>query len=82
MERAATGRPYIFSNYLLRILWGYAIMRVAKSSARAIDHTAKKDPRRERTLWGFLLPALAVPVKPFAHIIANYARSDRHKEID
>ena len=79
MERAATGRPYIFSNYLLRILWGYAIMRVAKSSARAIDHTAKKDPRRERTLRGFLLPALAVPVKPSTDEIAHDIRRDRPK---
>lgn len=28
------------------------------------------------------LLALAVPLKPLAHIVANYARYERHKEID
>lgn len=28
------------------------------------------------------LLALAVPLKPLAHVVANYARYKRHKEID
>lgn len=28
------------------------------------------------------LLALAVPLKPLAHVVANYARYERHKEID
>jgi len=44
-------------------------------------YTRKKNPRRVAVSGGFLcLPALAVPVKPLANIVADYARSDRHEE--
>lgn len=58
-------------------------MTSAKDAIKAIIPTQNGPPERCRSPGVLLcLLALAVPVKPLAHAVADYARSDRHKECD
>ena len=64
---------------------GCAIIDIAKGSDQdSLGPCKKRTPGEVAALRGsFLcLLALAVTVKPLANIVANYARSDRHKETD
>lgn len=57
-------------------------MGTARKLSKTNASRKKRDPGELAPLRGPTLGsfALAVPVKPFGHVVAGYARCDRHKE--